>query len=110
MDRLRLEPGALGKTLGGSARWCAKLDRGGLGEKDLEDRIDQRRLADTGPPVITNTFAARATRMASFWLSASASFVRFSTQGIALSASMLGQGGLPVASSLSFAAISRSAR
>jgi hypothetical protein len=43
-------------------------------------------------------------------VSASANFVRFSTQGIALSASINGQGGFPAASTLSFPAISRSAR
>jgi ATP-dependent RecD-like DNA helicase SH3 domain len=43
-------------------------------------------------------------------LSASTSFVLFSTQGIALWASINGQGGLPTASVLSFSAISRSAR
>ena len=43
---------------------------------------------------------ASATRTASFWLSASASSVRFSTQGIALSASIDGQGGFPTASAL----------
>src|SRR5262249_28560554 len=37
-------------------------------------------LPTRGPPVITSTFEPSATRMASFWLSASASFVRFSTQ------------------------------
>jgi hypothetical protein len=67
-------------------------------------------LPTPGPPVITTTFEPSATRMASCWLSASASFVLFSTQGIALSASINGQGGFPTASALSFPAISRSAR
>jgi hypothetical protein len=40
-------------------------------------------LPTPGPPVITSTLETRATRTASFWLSASASFVRCSTQGIA---------------------------
>jgi hypothetical protein len=40
------------------------------------------------PPVITSTLEVRATRIASCWLSASTSFVRCSTQGMALSASM----------------------
>ena len=55
-------------------------------------------LPTPGPPVITNTFEASATRTASIWLSASVSFVCFSTQGIALSASINGQGGFPDAS------------
>ena len=67
-------------------------------------------LPTPGPPVITSTFEASATRMASFWLSASASLVRCSTQGIALSASIWGQGGLPTARARSLSAISRSAR
>src|SRR5690242_11383870 len=41
---------------------------------------------------ITSSFDASATRTASIWLSAGASFVRFSTQGIALSVSIDGQG------------------
>jgi hypothetical protein len=43
-----------------------------------------------GPPVITSTLETRATRTASRWLSASASFVRCSIQSIALSASIAG--------------------
>src|SRR5277367_1509225 len=67
-------------------------------------------LPTPGPPVITSTFEASATRTAAIWLWASASFVCFSTQGIALSASINGQGGLPTVSALRFSAISRSAR
>ena len=67
-------------------------------------------LPTPGPPVITRTLEVRATRTADRWLSASDRFVRYTTQGIALSASIDGQGGLPMASALSFSAISRSAR
>src|SRR6267143_604953 len=113
MDRLRLEPGALGETFGGTAGWRTERHCDGLREQDLEDGVDQCRLTvlpTPGPPVITSTLETRATRTASRWLSASASFVRCSTQGMALSASIAGQGGFPSASALSFSAISRSAR
>src|SRR3989442_893107 len=53
-------------------------------------------LPTPGPPVITSTLETRATRTASRWQSASASFVRCSTQGIALLASINGQGSLPI--------------
>jgi len=49
-------------------------------------------LPTPGPPAITSTLEARATRTAPRWLSASASFVRCSTQGMALSASIVGHG------------------
>src|SRR5262252_7791428 len=67
-------------------------------------------LPTPGPPVITSTLAPSATRMASFWLSASAIFVPPSTQGIALSALIRGRGGSPTASIRSLSATSRSAR
>src|SRR5262249_46989645 len=81
----------------------------------LASRIFSRELTSVGlptpgPPVITSTLAPSATRMASFWLSASAIFVPPSTQGIALSALIGGQGGSPTASARSLLAISRSAR
>jgi hypothetical protein len=59
-------------------------------------------LPTPGPPVITSTFEPSAARMASLWLSASANLVRFSTQGIAFSASIDGQGGVPAVSARSF--------
>ena len=37
-------------------------------------------LPTPGPPVITSTFEPSAARTVSFWLSASASFVRFSNR------------------------------
>src|SRR6516162_9629423 len=46
MDRLRLDPGALGEALGGTAGGGAERDCGGLREKDLEDGVDQSRLTD----------------------------------------------------------------
>ena len=66
-------------------------------------------LPTPGPPVITRTLETSAVRSAWLWLSASASLVRVSTQGMALSASIDGQGGFLLASAVSFAAISRSA-
>ena len=62
-----------------------------------------------GPPVTTSTFAPSATRIASFWLSASVSRVRCSTQGIAFSVSIGGQGGMAAASAARRAAMSHSA-
>jgi hypothetical protein len=52
-------------------------------------------LPTPGPPVITMTLDARAVRVAFFWLSAKARPVFPSTQGIALSAAISGQGGGP---------------
>ena len=46
MDRLRLKTGALGQALGGTAGRRAERDRDGLREQDLEDGVDQGRLAD----------------------------------------------------------------
>ena len=48
MDRLRLEPGALGKALGGTTSGGAERDCDGLREQHLEDGVDQGRLTDTG--------------------------------------------------------------
>src|SRR6267378_2849198 len=110
MDRFRLNPGALGEALGGTTGGGAERDRDGLGERDLEDGVDQSRLANAGPAGDYQHLGGESDATASRWLSASASFVRCSTQGIALSASIAGQGGLPTASALSFSAISRSAR
>ena len=45
-------------------------------------------LPTPGPPVMTSMLEASAARRARFWLSASTSLVRVSTQGIALSASI----------------------
>jgi hypothetical protein len=47
---------------------------------------DNRATISLAGPIacITSSFDASATRTASIWLSAGASFVRFSTQGIAL--------------------------
>lgn len=52
-------------------------------------------LPTPGPPVITMTLDTRAVRVAFFWLSAKARPVFPSTQGIALSAAISGQGGGP---------------
>src|ERR1700737_1321679 len=46
MDRLRLDPGALGQALGGTTGGGAERDRHGLRQQDLEDGVDQSRLAD----------------------------------------------------------------
>ena len=48
MDRLRLETGALGQALGGAAGRGAHRDRDRLGDQDLEQRVDQRGLANAG--------------------------------------------------------------
>jgi hypothetical protein len=49
MDSLRLDPGALGEALGGTTGGGAERDRDGLGGQDLQQRVDERGLADTGP-------------------------------------------------------------
>src|SRR5712671_3546219 len=49
MDSLRLDPGALGKSLGGTTGGGAERDRDGLGGQDLQQRVDERGLADAGP-------------------------------------------------------------
>ena len=46
MDRLRPEPGALSQAFRGTAGRGAERDSDGLREKDLEDGVDQGRLAD----------------------------------------------------------------
>src|SRR5271169_3671124 len=46
MDRLRLEPGALGQAFRSTAGRRTERDCDGLREKDLEDGVDQGRLTD----------------------------------------------------------------
>src|SRR6516162_6268069 len=46
MDCLRLEPGTLGQAFGGATRRRTECYCGGLRTEDLEDRVDQRGLAD----------------------------------------------------------------
>ena len=67
-------------------------------------------LPTPGPPVMTMTLEASAARTAAFWLSASVNPVLSSTHGIALSASMAGQGRGPRAIAFNRAAIDCSAR
>ena len=55
-------------------------------------------LPTPGPPVITRTLEASASATADLWLSAKTRPVRCSIQGIAFSASIQGQGSLPVLS------------
>ena len=82
----------------------------------LRQRSRESSSPDRGDPSTARACRRRGSttlcwiRTASLWLSASTSFVRCSAQGMALSASITGQGGLPIASALSFSAISRSAR
>jgi len=64
----------------------AERDLDALCEQDLQDRVDQCRLADPGPPVTTSTSDVRATRTAPIWLSASFSLVVSRPREIALSA------------------------
>jgi hypothetical protein len=46
MDRLRLDPGALGQAFRCTSGRRTEHDSDGLREKDLEDGVDQGRLAD----------------------------------------------------------------
>jgi hypothetical protein len=48
MDRLRLEPGALGQAFCSTAGRGTERDRDGVRENDLDDGVDQGRLADAG--------------------------------------------------------------
>src|SRR5262245_22828468 len=105
MDGLRLKASAFGQSLCGATSRGTKLNRYGLGEQNLSSEFTSVVLPTPGPPVITVTLARSATRTAAFWLSASVSFVRFSTQGIALSTSITGQGGFAAASVSSVCAI-----
>jgi hypothetical protein len=50
VDRLGFDARRLGHALGGAARGSAKQQPHALGRKDLEDRIDDRRLADAWAP------------------------------------------------------------
>src|SRR5229473_2186238 len=104
MDRFRLDPGALGEAFGGAAVGAQSAIVTALALRIFSRELTSVVLPTPGPPVITSTLETRATRTASCWLSASASFVRSSTQGMALSASIAGQRGFPVASALSFSA------
>ncbi|CAO3429353.1 hypothetical protein [Azospirillum doebereinerae] len=74
-------------------------------------RIDFTRVVfpTPGPPVITMTLDANAIRTASFWLAANATPSLPSTQVMALSASISGQGGLPARRRVNRLAITRSA-
>src|SRR5215469_15700530 len=49
MDRFRLDPGGLGQALSGTTGRRTQRDWDALREQDLEDGVDQRRLADAGP-------------------------------------------------------------
>src|SRR6516162_6247232 len=46
MDCLRLEPGTLGQAFGGATRRSTECYCSGLRTEDLEDRVDQRGLAN----------------------------------------------------------------
>ena len=48
MDRLCLNPGALGEAFSSTTRGGAERDCDGLREQDLEDGVDQCRLTDAG--------------------------------------------------------------
>ena len=109
----RLKPPVLGSV--SSSRWMVLASRPVLSDRRLAARpvgahsASSTRLAPItlrteltrvvlptpGPPVITSTLDASARRSASFWLSARPSPVRPSTQGMALPASIRGQGGVP---------------
>ncbi len=67
-------------------------------------------LPTPGPPVMTRTFDRSASRTASRWLSARVMPALLSTHGMALSASIAGQGREPDASVRRRAAMARSAR
>jgi len=109
VDCLRFEPRALRQALCRATRRRTERNGDILRDEDLEDRVDQRRLADPGAAGITSTLEWSAVRSAWLWLSASTNLVRAATQAIALPASIDGQGGRPPASALSLPAISRSA-
>ena len=49
VDRLCLKPHTLGQALGGTARGRTEPDRDSLRSEDLQDRVDQRCLADARP-------------------------------------------------------------
>ena len=67
-------------------------------------------LPTPGPPVITSTLARSASRTAACWLAARVRPVRASTQGMALSASIAGQGRRPASRVRSRSAMPCSAR
>ena len=66
-------------------------------------------LPTPGPPVITSSFADKARRIASFWLSANSMASFCSTQGIALSAAKSGRVEAAVVRRRTWAAIDCSA-
>jgi hypothetical protein len=82
VNRLCLEPSTPRQAFSGAGRRRTSAIATGLREQHLEDRVDQCGLADTGAFGDHQQFRASATRTASIWLSASASFVRFSTKGL----------------------------
>jgi hypothetical protein len=49
VDRLGFEPGAVGQALGSATGRRTERDRDILDDHDLQDRVDQCRLADPGP-------------------------------------------------------------
>lgn len=123
----RRKPPLLGSV--SSRRWIVRASRPVVSDSRLAARpvgaassirtpfaARMRRIALTivvlptpGPPVITSSFERSASATAARWLSASASPIRASTQGIARSASISPQGGRPVARARSRVAMPRSA-
>ena len=93
VDRLRLQAGAvrqpLGRPAGGRTQRHANL----LGDQHLQDRVDQRGLADPGPAGDHQHLAGQSSPDGLRWLAASCRPVRRSTHGIAVAASIGGQGG-----------------
>jgi hypothetical protein len=81
MDRLRLEPVLSDRRLAAGPVGAQSAISTVFASRILRMELTRVVLPTPGPPVITSTLEARAMRTASRWLSASASFVRCSTQG-----------------------------
>ena len=81
-----------------------------LGGEDAQDGVEQRRLADAGPPVMTAAFERRTVSIAARWDAANVFPVFFSTQGTAFAMSIVGQGGDPLERASRRSAMPRSAR
>ena len=96
MDRLGLDARRFGHALGGAARGGAEQQFHALGRENLQDRVDDRRLADARAAGDHQRLRHQRQPDRGPLTVGELQPLRFSTQGMALSASIHVQGSLPL--------------
>jgi len=109
VDGFGFEAGGLRQTLGGPSGRAHNNALTLFARRIFRIEFISVVLPTPGPPVITSNLEVRARRIASFWLSARAMLSFCSTQEMACSGSMCGQGGAPDFSRAICVAMERSA-